>query len=168
MRDSGRPTVLSPIRNVQLLTWETIVKVLSIRQPWAYLIVNGSKNIENRSWPTKYRGQLLVHASLNINREACRKHGLDPSKLQIGGIIGMAEIADCVLDHRSKWFEGPYGLVLRNRQPLPFVKWRGSLGPRDVPTGLFKRLGLPTRLRSIRTSPPAGDELRWRLKSDCC
>jgi ASCH domain len=103
--------------------WEANVKILSIRQPWAYLIVHGSKSIENRSWPTKYRGELLVHASVKIDHEACRKHGLAPSKLQIGGVVGMAEIADCVLDHQSKWFEGPYGFVLRNRRPLPFVKW---------------------------------------------
>jgi hypothetical protein len=118
------------------------VKILSIRQPWAYLIVNGSKNIENRSWPTKYRGPLLVHASLNIDRQACRKHELEPSKLQTGGIVGIAEIADCVLDHHSKWFEGPYGFVLRNRRPVPFVKWTGSLGLRNAPTRLLNRLGL--------------------------
>ena len=125
------------------------MKILSIQQPWAYLIVNGSKNIENRSWRTKYRGQLLVHASLNINREACRNHGLDPSNLQTGEVVGMAEIADCVLDHHSKWFEGPYGFVLRNRRPLPFVKWRGSLGLRDAPTRLLKRVGLRNPLSSI-------------------
>jgi hypothetical protein len=39
------------------------VKILSIRQPWAYLITQGYKNIENRGWPTNYRGQFLVHAS---------------------------------------------------------------------------------------------------------
>jgi hypothetical protein len=54
----------------------------------------------------------------------------------------MAEIADCVLDHHGKWFEGPYGFVLRNRRPPPFVKWTGSLGLRDAPTRLLKRLGL--------------------------
>jgi hypothetical protein len=121
---------------------EANVKIISIRQPWASLIVHGSKNIENRSWPTKYRGPLLVHASLNVDHETCRKHGFDPSKLQIGGIVGATEIADCVLDHHSKWFEGPYGFVLRNRRPLPFVKWTGSLGLRDAPTRLLKRLGL--------------------------
>jgi hypothetical protein len=111
-----------------------IMKILSIRQPWAHLIVQGSKDIENRSWPTKYRGPFLIHASLNIDREACRKHGLDPATLQTGGVIGVAEITDCVADHRSKWFRGPYGFVLRNRRPLRFVKWTGSLGLRDAPT----------------------------------
>ncbi|HDU8694716.1 TPA: ASCH domain-containing protein, partial [Morganella morganii subsp. morganii] len=43
------------------------MKAISIRQPWAWLIVNGHKDIENRSWRTKYRGQVLVHASQGVN-----------------------------------------------------------------------------------------------------
>lgn len=35
---------------------------LSIRQPWAWLIINGGKDIENRDWPTKFRSRILVHA----------------------------------------------------------------------------------------------------------
>ena len=117
------------------------MKILSIRQPWAHLIVHGSKNIENRTWPTKYRGPFLVHASLNVNREACRKHGLEPAELQTGGVVGIAEITNCVEDHRRIWFEGPYGFVLRNRRPLPFVQWTGSLGLRDAPNRLVNKLG---------------------------
>ncbi|MEI3544750.1 MAG: ASCH domain-containing protein [Alphaproteobacteria bacterium] len=36
--------------------------ILSIRQPWAWLIVNGYKDIENRTWPTHFRGKVLIHA----------------------------------------------------------------------------------------------------------
>jgi hypothetical protein len=114
------------------------VKVLSIRQPWAYLIAQGDKDIENRSWPTRYRGPFLVHASSKINHEACDKHGIDLAKLQTGGVVGIAEITDCVEDHGSRWFEGPYGFVLRHRKPLPFVLWRGALGLRDAPPRLLK------------------------------
>ena len=78
------------------------MKILSIRQPWAYLITQGSKNIENRSWPTNYREQFLVHASLNIDRQACLEHGLDPKKLQTGGVVGIAKIVDCVQEHKSR------------------------------------------------------------------
>jgi len=39
------------------------MKILSIRQPWAALIVSGAKDVENRTWPTRYRGPLLVHAA---------------------------------------------------------------------------------------------------------
>jgi hypothetical protein len=118
------------------------LKILSIRQPWAYLITRGSKNIENRVWPTKYRGPFLIHASLTINREACREHKLFPDQLETGGVVGIAEIVDCVTEHPSCWFEGPYGFVLRHRRPLPFVKWTGSLGLRRTPTPLLSRLGL--------------------------
>ncbi len=41
------------------------LRVLSLRQPWAWLIVNGYKDIENRSWRTNHRGPLLIHASSN-------------------------------------------------------------------------------------------------------
>src|SRR5215831_9447735 len=53
-----------------------LVKILSIRQPWAYLITRSSKDIENRSWPTKYRGPFLIHASLRVDNKACLDHGL--------------------------------------------------------------------------------------------
>ncbi len=89
------------------------MKILSIRQPWAYLITQGSKDIENRSRPTKYRGPFLVHASININKQACLTHGLDPADLQTGGVVGIAEIVDCVQKRRSRWFEGRYGFVLK-------------------------------------------------------
>ena len=42
-----------------------LMKILSLRQPYAYLVTRGTKNIENRSRPTRYRGPFLVHASLN-------------------------------------------------------------------------------------------------------
>jgi hypothetical protein len=118
------------------------VKILSIRQPWARLITQGTKNIENRSWPTNYRGPFLIQASLNINRLACLRHKLDIDEIETGGIVGIAEIVDCVTDHRSPWFEGPYGFVLRNRRSLPFVKWKGSLELREAPARLLRRLGL--------------------------
>jgi hypothetical protein len=118
------------------------VKILSIRQPWAYLITRGSKDIENRSWPTKYRGPFLVHASLRVDKKACLDHGLDPSKLQTGGVVGIAEITDCVQRNQSKWFVGPHGFVLKNRESLPFVKWTGALGLRNAPARLLARIGL--------------------------
>ena len=46
------------------------------------------KNIENRSWPTNYRGPVLIHASLKIDKQPCVGHGLDPTKLETGGVVG--------------------------------------------------------------------------------
>jgi len=90
------------------------------------------KNIENRSWPTNYRGPVLIHASLKIDKQPCVDHGLDPTKLETGGVVGIAKIVDCVTTHRSRWFEGPYGFVLKNRRGLPFVRWTGANSSNSV------------------------------------
>jgi len=106
------------------------MKALSIRQPWAWLIVHGYKDIENRSWVTHYRGPFWVHASkrrplaeeLEEVRRRYRIRLPDRDKLPLGAIVGSAEIVDCIDRSRSRWFEGPYGFVLRKtkaRQPVP-------------------------------------------------
>ena len=77
-----------------------------------------------------------------LDREACEQHRVDLRKLMRGGIVGIADIIDCVSHHPSHWFEGPYGFVLRNRQALPFIRWRGAQGLRDAPTQLIIRLSL--------------------------
>lgn len=117
------------------------MKALSIRQPWAWLIVHAGKDIENRTWPTRFRGRVLIHASKGVTRseydEACwfmGEQGIDYGRLplfddlQRGGIIGEAEIVDCVTESKSPWFAGPYGFVLRNAKPLPFRPCKGALG----------------------------------------
>ena len=112
------------------------MKALSIMQPWAWLIVNGHKDIENRDWKPwnpglKYRGPVLIHAG--------KKHDGDPefwdhdpieppAALDYGGIVGEAEIVDVVTASDSPWFCGPYGLVIRNARALPFQPCRGQLG----------------------------------------
>jgi hypothetical protein len=111
---------------------------LSIRQPWAWAILSEGKDVENRTWSTRFRGPVLIHAGMaldkegalaisdvlgcNVDAEVAVKH------LPRGGIVGMADIVDCVTDMDSPWFFGPYGFVLRNPQPLKFVPCRGALG----------------------------------------
>lgn len=127
-----------------------ILKALSVRQPWAWLIVHAGKNIENRNWPTKFRGQFLVHASQTMSKAdydevadwlAChselRHITLPPfNKLERGGFIGSVEITDCVTGSRSPWFFGTYGFVLRNAQPMPFKPFKGQLNFFDIPAEL--------------------------------
>ena len=55
-----------------------------------------------------------------------------------GGIIGTAEIVDCIEQSDSPWFFGPYGLVLENVQPVDFIPVKGALGLFDWRT----RMGL--------------------------
>lgn len=114
------------------------MKILSIRQPWAWLIVNGLKDIENRRWPTLVRGQILIHAG----KEMTHQDYLDCAKfcaplhlglplehiLQRGGIVGFARLVGCVRDSDSPWFTGPYGFKFKNAWPLPFTPCKGELG----------------------------------------
>lgn len=109
------------------------MKALSIRQPWAWLIVHGGKNIENRTWRTKLRGPVLIHAGKKVDLRAyaeLKAQGVklpDLEKLQTGGIIGKAVIVDCVDGSDSPWFRGPHGLVLSNPRPVKFVPCLGRL-----------------------------------------
>lgn len=109
------------------------MKALSIKQPWAWLIVNGIKDIENRTWKTKFRGKFLVHASKGVdvkryNELLDKGVKLPPiSEFKRGGIVGEAEIVDCVEKSDSPWFLGPIGFVLINGKELPFKEYKGQL-----------------------------------------
>lgn len=114
-------------------------QAISIRQPWAWLIAHGWKNIENRSWRTRFRGPVLIHASKSISKReyaACRLFVAGFADLELppmetferGGIIGVATVLDCVAAHPSEWFCGPWGFVLAEQRPLPFRPCKGALG----------------------------------------
>ena len=119
------------------------MKCLSIKQPWAWAILHAGKDIENRSWKTDYRGPLLIHAASTMTREEYRRFaefmeeeriGRVPNRheLQLGGIIGMAEMVACVSASTSRWFFGPNAFVLRNAKPVPFIPMPGRLNLFDV------------------------------------
>lgn len=112
---------------------------LSIQQPWAWLIVNGHKDIENRDWRAapRFRGRFLIHAGKRPDADAIRDMAfirdmigfLPPSDVfKFGGIVGEAELVAVVRESASPWFFGPLGFVLRNAKPLPFYACRGQLG----------------------------------------
>jgi len=113
----------------------TIEKVLSIQQPWAWLIVSGIKDIENRKWPTSFRGPFFVHAGKKLDQSGyewiINEMGLSlpkPGEYPLGGIVGKATVIDCVRSHPGKWFFGPYGFILADASPLPLIPLRGQLG----------------------------------------
>ena len=127
------------------------MKVIVIRQPWAWLIVNRHKDIENRSWRTQYRGKLLIQASATLPskqhmlefRQFARKRGVElPEQFETGGIVGMVELIDCVSNSSSKWFEGPIGWVLSRPKKLPFIPLKGQLGLFDPPRKVINKLKL--------------------------
>lgn len=100
------------------------VPALSILQPYPHHIFDplDRKDVENRSWPTGYRGWFLVHAGKSDREDPdyIRTHNLP-----LGGIVGLARITSCVRQMDSKWFFGPYGFVLADATPLPLVPCRG-------------------------------------------
>jgi hypothetical protein len=115
---------------------------LSVRQPWAYLIVMGQKTLELRSWSTSYRGLLLVHAPRRIDEKAMHYFDLQDSGLDTGCLIGAVELVDVIRmtpeelrlrrwEHRSfgVFSKGMYGLVLRPlrvfSEPIPILGSRG-------------------------------------------
>ncbi len=97
------------------------MKVITIKQPWASLIVHGIKDIENRTWacPKKYIGQrVLIHASTKPDNEPYRifndeqANAIDGCVMdvvgfykQTGCIIGSVEIIGCTINHHSIWAE---------------------------------------------------------------
>lgn len=119
---------------------------LSIRQPWAWAIMNAGKDIENRSWETLRRGPICIHAAKGMTKDEFNGfvrtiHSVSlvrpfppgasvplASELARGGIVGVAEIVDCVTQSESPWFFGRYGFVLGNVQSVDFIPVKGALG----------------------------------------
>ena len=73
------------------------MKVLTIKQPWATLIMQRYKRFEFRSWQTKYRGDLLIHAGKGIDKEAIKRlKKYLPKELPLEKILGKVTLVDCV------------------------------------------------------------------------
>ena len=73
------------------------MKVLTIRQHWATLIMQGYKRFEFRSWQTKYRGDLLIHAGKGIDKEAMKRLAkYIPKDMPKGKILGKVKLVDCI------------------------------------------------------------------------
>ena len=134
------------VREVTEAEWQAatppMTRALSIMQPWAWLIVNGYKDIENRDWKTHYRGRFYVHAGgtrfdrvghADVRRRFPEIPLPDIHEFARGGIVGAVTLVDCVAEHASPWFVGPYGFVLDKPEALPFVPLTGQLGFFAVP-----------------------------------
>jgi predicted transcriptional regulator len=74
------------------------MKALTIKQPYASMIVNGYKKYEFRTWKTNYRGKLLIHASSNIDKNDMAYFSyLNINNYPTKQIIGECELIDCIL-----------------------------------------------------------------------
>jgi hypothetical protein len=117
-----------------------VTYALSIKQPWAALLVHGRKTIEVRRWPTARRGRILIHAARVPDERpeawAWVPEELRPAALQVGGIVGCGDLIDCrayrtAADFTADrgrhcndpaWFQPPvlYGFIFTDVQVLPF------------------------------------------------
>ena len=126
------------------------MKALSLRQPWAWLCATGIKDVENRTWPTKFRGRFLIHAGKSSE---VKVQGLGDAwitarlaggnlerywnaELVRGAIIGEATLVDCKFrfgeendNLYSRWHEaGMYGFILKDAILYDFpIVCRGAL-----------------------------------------
>lgn len=118
---------------------------ISVRQPWAWAIIHGGKDVENRVKRAITLGgmdrhsRIAIHASSGMTREeyeAARDfmgHDIGvlcphPSKLLRGGIIGSVSIVGVVKESESPWFFGPWALELADTEPCDPIACAGQLG----------------------------------------
>lgn len=131
------------------------MKAISIRQPWADLIARGIKDVENRTWGTKHRGWLLIHAGKapdvncdQITDQMKLPHLYVPGSSRLGAIVGLAKVTDCYLAGEngagpaSIWHqEGYFGWYLSDGYELAVpVEHPGSLSLFQVENALLFRL----------------------------
>ena len=128
------------------------MKALSIRQPWAWLLIHGTKDIENRDWWTSVRGQVAIHAAKGMTRfeyedavDFVRRFDPNlaeciplPKELERGAIIGTMVIRDCVSSSKTPWFQGRYGFVMDTPEPWDAFPCSGALGFWEVPENAFE------------------------------
>lgn len=92
------------------------MKVLTIKEPWASLIINGYKKYEFRSWKTKYRGKILIHAGMSLEKDAAKRFSKYNLEYYKGAIIGEATITDCIL------VDTKFNEELRKINPLVYAR----------------------------------------------
>jgi len=107
-------------------------KALTVKQPWAHLIVTGTKTIENRTWTTDYRGLLLIHAGRSFDGGAGIAAEDLTDRITFGAIIGHVDLIDIVTEHSSPFFVGPFGWVLANPKRIKPIPLRGKVRLFDV------------------------------------
>jgi len=120
------------------------IKCLSVWQPWAWLLVHGIKDVENRYWYTNHRGIVLIHASKRIDTQSLHYYRVeyDMHDLPVGAIVGQVELTACTRIVQSEWHDpeqwGWYvakPVVYTN--PIPY---RGRQKLFDVPVSVVPEL----------------------------
>jgi hypothetical protein len=125
-----------------------MMPALTVKQPWAGLIASGQKTIENRSWPTKFRGHLAIHAGKatcpglsatdldRLNRQHLASSGQLPPTDRRGGFVALVSVVDCVdvetarrlRPNQEEFISGPWCWLLDQAVPTWVPYSRGQLG----------------------------------------
>lgn len=122
------------------------MKCLTIRQPYAELIASGIKKVEIRSWKTKYRGEIFIHAGVGMDKQYLSKYKdiIDIDNLDSSAIVAKCNIVDCIKideEYMTKYNEenkgkgyyissgciGKYAFVLENVQRIDKIPAKGKL-----------------------------------------
>jgi len=115
------------------------MKVLSLKQPFAELILEGKKKIELRKWNTHFRGEFLIHASKNPDEEAIKRFGFGFNELPLGFILGKANLVDVKHYANDEEFNkdkelhlaskdwGDFGFILKDAKRIEPIPARGQL-----------------------------------------
>ena len=135
------------------------IKALSLRQPYAELIVTGKKTIELRSWKTKFRGKFLIHASkFKPNDVLVWGLGLSLHDLEYGALIGTAELtgiknydelpdSEWEKDYQKHLAGNDYrgstkGFILKNSTKFTHsIQYKGQLNFFNVPDSIINKVG---------------------------
>ena len=135
------------------------MKVITVKQPFATLIAEGLKEYEFRTWKTKYRGDILIHAGKSIDKKAMKRYEHLNLEYPIGCIIAKVTITDCISidDEARKMLKQKnlliysniikhtdwqgYGFKLENVEKVKPIKASGklSLWDYDYPQNCGKR-----------------------------
>lgn len=127
------------------------MRAITVHQPWADLLVSGTKTEIGRSWKISHRGPLAIHASLKVDQDACSDQGINPDNLTTGAIVGHVNLFDIVkvddnnpktqsLNQSISKSKGKtcYQWLFNNPQPLENpVPATGRKGIFHVPDELF-------------------------------
>lgn len=136
-------------------------RVLTIEQPWAWAIMEGFKDVENRDWILKYQGILAIHSSKTFDKEGyewisknCSMLGINPFEIpqpedfSLGYILGTIFMEGVIeLDQEdveienerllkylsSEWFFGKYGFCLQHPRKCKQISLKGQLGVFRLP-----------------------------------
>ncbi len=142
------------------------MKALTVWQPWASLIADGLKPVENRDWRREFLiGQrIAIHAGKRFDEAAAMAlaglpHPVPHVVLKSKGIRGaivctavvdryvsrvnieVADVLDPPLRSLFMWFSGPVGWVLRDVRAVGPIRCRGAQGLWDVPADVLSQIG---------------------------